>query len=110
MKREFEDVVEELSRMSPDDIHNLLKVNGIKGKLGDGCSCPIANYIIRECGLTSIHVGTRITPDFQPGMSVFAPEGVDTPRSVRDFIEAFDGSLDDVTHGPYAELIQEEES
>ena len=93
MTRDFEDVYDELSRMSADDIHNLLKVKGIRGYRASGRYCPIANYLMQECGLSNVHVGTKIVPNFHTFNDIYGPRACPTPSGVKRFIEDFDGGF-----------------
>lgn len=90
--REFKDVVEGLSRLDQHGIYQILKFNGIKGRRADGRHCPIANYIKKETGAETMHVGTCIVLNHVPGMSPFA--GPKAPQSVKDFIQTFDSGID----------------
>lgn len=103
MNRDFDEVYHELQGVeSGDDVHRLLKLKGIRGLRSDGRSCPVSNYIKKECGLTSVFVGSRIVPDFVNSADI--QHGYLLPVAVRGFITQFDNGY------AYQDLDEEYES
>ena len=70
-------------RVSRDDIR--------KGKVGDGCNCPVARALKRQTPFRRVNVGSEIQLGSTGIEDILDPAiSVDSPRKVGRFIEAFD--------------------
>lgn len=83
------DLLRELSIMEPEEIAQLLKKEGIKGKARACSFCPMANYLNKM--LNGAHFVTLekvylLDEDYDLDDTMY----VDTPTTVRKFAEQFD--------------------
>lgn len=54
------DALMELVRETPDEVAEYLREIGVHGKQGSKSSCPLANYLRRNPGVTDARVDNRI--------------------------------------------------
>lgn len=106
MTRTLAEVMSELNALpDPDDVANFLRSKGVKGERGQQCTCPIAQYVIRETGATRAEVSSSYTTavflDIESGTRIEQLDSVDHELSVEEFVEYFDND-------GYPELDSEE--
>lgn len=109
-------VTECLTKLPQDSVDSLvtyLKNNNIKGKIADGSSCPLANFL-RKCSGLALHVSPgyiKVRKDFDCHVSDCTAEAhkvsmgktlLNTPHVLAIFISRFDSRA-------YPDLIEETE-
>lgn len=86
---------------TPDGVADRLRAAGIKGQRGKAWCCPIANWLVRETGLTNpeVHFGS-VAADCELPSGNLSCVGVDMPPQIYQFIRRFDD-------GVYLDLVEE---
>lgn len=89
MTRPVADVVAQLNTWSADIIHQVLAVEGIKGKRSETTCCPIANYVHHETDVR-VQVGTEILNELRQEGDRTLAKSHTLSFQVGEFITRFD--------------------
>lgn len=88
MVSELEAWVNKLGAMTAPEIRELMKVEGIRGKMGSPYSCPLANFLSVKTGNDVIVNTVSVRFHLRDRSEHFG-----TPESMRDFMAQFDLGL-----------------
>lgn len=82
--------IDKLSAMSPSDIRDLLKEEGVTGQPCNSRKCPLSNFLKRKCGGNVQVSYSYVSQCNCPDHDVHTVTRQETPRGIERFIEAFD--------------------